>query len=79
MPDQIVARFRKSEVEEVVILVRNFEGTDFVDLRTFFGARGQDTRPTKKGVTIPIAMYGEFRRSIDLLDEVMKVRGWYTK
>jgi Transcriptional Coactivator p15 (PC4) len=78
MSDQVIARFRKNEVEECVISVRNFEGTDFVDFRTYFGARGQDTRPTKKGLTIPIAMYGEFRRSIDLLDSVMKEAGWHT-
>ncbi len=76
MSDRIVARLRKNEVEEVVIAVRNFEGSDFVDIRTFFGARGQETKPTRKGVTIPLAMYGEFRRSIGLLDTVMAEGGW---
>ena len=78
MSDRIVARLRKSEIEEVVVAVRNFEGTDFVDFRTYFGARCQDTKPTRKGVTVPIAMYGEFRRSIDLLDSVMKEAGWHS-
>lgn len=76
MPDQIVARLRKNDVEEVVVSVRNFEGSDFVDIRTFFGARDQEVKPTKKGVTIPVALYSEFRRSIGLLDAVMAERGW---
>lgn len=76
MPDQVVARLRKSEVEEVVISIRNFEGSDFVDIRTFFGPRNQETQPTRKGVTIPFAFYSEFRRSISLLDTAMTERGW---
>ena len=76
MPDQIVARLRKSEVEELVIAVRTYEGHEFVDFRVFFGARGQETKPTKKGVTIPLQLYSEFRRSIDLLDSVMAKEGW---
>ncbi len=75
MPDRIVARLRKSEVEEVVIAVRNFEGSDFIDIRTFFGPRNQETKPTRKGVTIPFAFYSEFRRSISLLDTVMAEQG----
>jgi hypothetical protein len=76
MPDRVVARIRKSAIEELVISVRNYEGTDFVDLRTYFGARGQEMMPTRKGITIPLALYGEFRKSIDLLDSVMKETGW---
>jgi hypothetical protein len=76
MADRVVARLRKSEVEEVVIAVRNFEGADFIDIRTFFGPRNQETRPTRKGVTIPFAFYSEFRRSIGLLDSVMAEGGW---
>jgi hypothetical protein len=75
MPDQVVARLRKSSVEEVVVAVRNFEGADFVDIRTFFGPRGEETKPTRKGVTIPFALYSEFRRSIALLDSLMEEQG----
>ena len=76
MPDQVVLRIRKSSLEEVVVAVRNFEGSDFVDIRTYFGPRDHETKPTRKGVTIPIALYGEFRRSIGLIDSVMAERGW---
>ncbi len=76
MPDQVIVRFRKSSVEEVVVAIRNFEGSDFIDIRTFFGAREQETKPTRKGVTIPLVLYSEFRRSISLLDSVMTEKGW---
>lgn len=75
MPDQVVARLRKNEVEEVVVALRTFEGSEFVDIRTFFGPRGQETKPTKKGVTVPVALYSEFRRSIELLDTLMTQHG----
>ena len=76
MSDQVVARLRKSELEEVVIAIRTYEGSDFIDIRTFFGARNQEVKPTRKGVTIPFAFYSEFRRSIGLLDTAMAEKGW---
>ncbi len=76
MEDRIVARFRKSEMEEIVMAVRTYLGTEFVDIRTFFGPRGQQTKPTKKGVTIPFEHYREFRKQIELLDTVVADKGW---
>jgi hypothetical protein len=76
MEDRIVARFRKSAMEEIVMAVRTYEGSEFVDIRTFFGPRGQETRPTKKGITIPFEHYREFRKQIDLLDSVVAELGW---
>ncbi len=76
MADRIVARFRKSDLEELVVAVRTYEGNEFVDIRTFFGPRGQETKPTKKGVTIPLELYREFRKTVDLLDGIMKHDGW---
>jgi len=76
MEDRIVARFRKSGMEEIVMAVRTFQGAEFVDIRTFFGARGQETKPTKKGVTIPFEHYREFRKQIELLDSLIAELGW---
>lgn len=74
--DKIIARMRKSELEELVVLVRTYAGREFVDIRTFFGPRGQETKPTKKGVTVPVEHYREFRKAIELLDDVMEDSGW---
>lgn len=76
MEDRIVTRLRKNEQQELVIALRTFQGHEFVDIRIFFGARGQETKPTRKGVTIPFELYSEFRRSIELLDGVMAGEGW---
>ena len=76
MEDRIIARLRKSEIEEIVIALRTYQGNEFVDFRIFFGARGQETRPTKKGITIHLELYSEFRRSIELLDGEMAKEGW---
>ncbi len=53
MEDRIIARLRKSEIEEIVIALRTYQGNEFADFRIFFGARGQETRPTKKGSRSP--------------------------
>lgn len=74
--DTLIARLRKNEREEVVIALRSYQGHDFVDIRTFFGLRGQETKPTQKGVTIPVELYREFRRLIEQLDDLMDDNGW---
>jgi len=76
MPDCTVARLRKSELEEIVIGIREYQSHEFVDIRVFFGVRGQETKPTKKGVTIPLELYREFHRSMEELHRAMKERGW---
>lgn len=72
----VVARLRKNAQQEVVIALKNFKNRDYVDIRTFFGSRGEETKPSQKGVTIPVALYPEFRRLMEQLDDVMDDKGW---
>lgn len=73
---QIVARLRKNNNEELVIALKSYKNHDYVDFRTFYGPRGSETSPTKKGVTIPVALYAEFRRVMENLDDIMVDKGW---
>lgn len=72
----IVARLRKNDNQELVIALGSFKNHDYVDIRTYYGSRGSETRPTQKGVTIPVALYAEFRRLLEQLDDIMEEKGW---
>jgi hypothetical protein len=72
----VVARLRKNGQQELVISLNSYKKHDYVDIRTFFGPRGEETKRTQKGVTIPVALYPEFRRLMEQLDEVMEDKGW---
>jgi hypothetical protein len=73
---EVVARIRKNSNQELVITLKTYQNSDYVDIRTFFGPRGSETIPSQKGVTIPIALYPEFRRVLEQLDDVMTDKGW---
>jgi hypothetical protein len=75
--DRLISKFRKNALEEIQISAREFQGRQLVDIRIFVGARGQETRPTKKGISIPIELYGEFGKAIDSLEEILEEEGLY--
>ena len=52
-------------------------GRQFVDIRIFVGSRGQETARTKKGVMIPIELYGEFSKAIRSLEDILDEEGIY--
>lgn len=72
MEDQVISRLRKNASEEIRVAVREYHGRRLVDVRVFAGARGQETVPTRKGVSIPIEIFGEFKNAIDDAEEFLE-------
>jgi len=75
--DRLISKFRKNALEEIQISAREFQGRQLVDIRIYAGPRGQETVPTKKGVSIPIELYGDFRKAIRSLEEILEDEGIY--
>jgi hypothetical protein len=73
--DKLISKFRKNAIEEIQISAREFQGRQLVDIRIYAGPRGQQTVPTKKGVSIPIELYGEFRKAIRNLEDILEEEG----
>jgi len=73
--DKLISKFRKNAFEEIQISAREFHDRQLVDIRTFVGSRGQETVPTRKGVCIPIELYGEFSKAIRYLEEILEEEG----
>jgi hypothetical protein len=75
--DRLISKFRKNAFEEIQISAKEFRGRQLVDIRVFVGPRGQETKPTKKGISIPIELYGEFGKAIDNLEAILEAEGLY--
>lgn len=75
--DKLISKFRKNAFEEIQISAREYQGRQTVDIRTYAGPRGQQTVPTKKGVSIPIELYGEFSKAIRSLEDILEEEGIY--
>lgn len=61
--------------ENIVIGLREFRGTRFIDIRSYFSPSEGEWRPTKKGVTIPIEALGELTSIVAQLGEVLGFGG----
>jgi hypothetical protein len=75
--NKLVSKFRKNSFEEIQISAREFKGRQFVDIRIFYGPKGQETNFTRKGVMIPIELYGEFSKAIRSLEDILVEEGIY--
>ena len=73
--DRLISKFRKNSLEEIQVSVREYEGRQLVDVRIFAGPRGDETRPTKKGVSLPVELFLELRDAIALVEEVLEEEG----
>lgn len=54
--------------EAVVVGLREFQGAEYIDIRTYYEADSGAWRPTKKGVTVPLRAYTEFAEILAQLD-----------
>jgi len=69
--DRIISKFRKNSIEEIQVRLREYEGRHLIDLRTFVGPRGQETLPTKKGISIPIELFPNLKEAIQQVEEAL--------
>ena len=58
--------FKRNENEEVRFSIREYKARLYVDVRIFFAACDScEYRPTRKGLTLPVAFLGELKRGIE--------------
>jgi hypothetical protein len=75
--DKVISKFRKNAFEEIQVSTREFQGRQLIDIRIYAGPRGQETVPTKKGIAIPIELWGEFRKAMFSLEDSLEEDGLY--
>lgn len=68
--DKIVHQFAKNATEEVRVSLTEFKGHKLIDLRIYFEPEdGGERRPTKKGITVDVGLYPEFKRALLKLEK----------
>jgi hypothetical protein len=66
----IVCELQKNSREKVVFTLNSFRGKQYLDLRLFVaGENGGPDIPTRKGLTLAVDLYPQFRRALDQVDE----------
>ena len=70
--DKTIATFKKNKFQEIRVGIREFKGNDLVDIRTWTMTQGSDDMvPTAKGVSINVSLFGELKKSLSQVEEVL--------
>ena len=65
MEDQILFRLKRGQNDAIYFRLREYKGRKYIDLRLFFKPEDQEEMyPTKKGLAIPLDLFGEFKKAI---------------
>ena len=75
MSDKLIGTIKRNSLEEIHFQLRNYQGRDFVDMRTYFADNGT-MKPTKKGITFNIDKWEEFKK---LMSELQTEINYLTK
>ena len=68
MPDEdkLIGRFQKNAREEVRVMLRNFKGTDLIDIRAWYKDQDGELKPGRDGIAVRIEKLPVLR---DLVNE----------
>ena len=65
--------FPKNDKEAIRFSIREFKGQVYFEARLFFKSDKGEWLPTKKGLTLSIGYYGEFRKGVQKIGEQVSV------
>ena len=70
--DKTITTFKKNKFQEIRVGIREFKGNDLVDIRTWTMTQGSDDMvPTAKGVSINVSLFGELKKAIAQVEQVL--------
>jgi len=75
--DATFTKIKKNSFEEIHFSLREFKGHQLVDIRIYVDRGTNEQLPTKKGVSIPIELYGEFSQAISILEDRLEEAGLF--
>ncbi len=69
--DELIAQFEKNATEVVRVSLREFRGRKLVDVRVYYTDDEGEYRPTRKGISLAVDGYLDFRNAVARLDKVL--------
>ncbi len=78
MADQ-VAEMEKGWNEKIVFGVSEYKGKTYADIRIYYEDDEGEWKPTKKGVTVALDRFWEFKENMQLLENHLREQGLLTE
>jgi hypothetical protein len=72
--DEVIAQFEKNATEVVRVSLAEYRGHKLIDLRVYYSDGEGQYRPTKKGVSLAVGLYGDFKKALHSLEKVLLER-----
>jgi hypothetical protein len=72
--DELIAQFEKNATEVVRVSLTEYRGHKLVDVRVYYSDDEGQYRPTKKGVSLSVDVYPDFKRALVELEKILLER-----
>ena len=66
----------KNSQEIIQFKLEEFKGRRLADMRVYYQQEGKDQVPTRKGISIPISLWPQFRVALGKLEQAIIAAGW---
>ncbi len=70
-----VAEMEKGPNEKIFFSLSEYKGKKYADIRVYFENDESEWKPTKKGLTINLARFAEFKDNVGALEEFLTAEG----
>jgi hypothetical protein len=69
--DEVIAQFEKNATEVVRVTLTEYRGHKLFDMRVYYSDDEGQYRPTRKGVSLSVGLYPEFKRALLALEKML--------
>lgn len=70
--NEIIGEMEKGWNEKIVFSVSEFKGKNYANIRIYYEDDEGEWKPTKKGVTVSLDSFAEFKENIEGLESYLK-------
>lgn len=73
---EVVGEMEKGWNEKILFSVSEFKGKKYADIRIYYEDDEGEWKPTKKGVTVSLENFAEFKERVEELGTFLKEKGY---
>jgi hypothetical protein len=69
--DEVIAQFEKNATEVVRVSLSEYRGHKLFDVRVYYSDDEGQYKPTRKGVSLSVNLYTDFKRAMVALEKLL--------
>ncbi len=71
----LIEEFPKNKTEDFKLSLSEYQGHILLDFRIYYKDKEGESKPTKKGITLNVKLFPEFKQAIMKAEEILKEKG----